>query len=762
MSIKRIRSVSSAGIFGAYSAAGEDTDFCKHTLVYGFNGSGKTTISRLFSTLGEGRCCDFLPEGTRFEIELEDGTIITEESNLERLKDKIAVFNSDFVEANFQWKEGSAKPVFYIGREQAQQGRELEQLEDLLDAAKIRRTTAAETLSRTTASTARFKRETARNIGEQLALRTYNAARLDTDFDSGEWNDTHMVAEERRDALRAVIFQTEALPEIENLSLELFACDDVAKVVPHARQCLTATVGTLMLEDVSKHQSMLGWLKDGYSYHEDNSLENCLLCGGHLTEQRRAAIAEVIDGKFDQIAEATRELGDHLDRTMERLKAAPDRLPSRNDVSQDQRARFIHAVGTYAEVSNQVCDLLLQIRALLTQKAAAPNTAIDPSGVPTHEELEAVVLATAESVAALNEAISKHNEASQDFGASQASAQRALKGHLLAVCNDSYQEAVQQLTAHTTALEDADAEVMRLTTQVEALKAAMRDHAAAAVAVDSLIKSYLRHNDISIAADDEGFQLQRRDGRVARNLSEGEKTAVTFCYFLSSLEAQGRRLQEMIVVVDDPISSLDTKALNYVFSLIKGHVAKCHQTVILTHNINFLNSCRSWLRPKSRRGEAALLFLDMKADSDGARSTTISQLPALIRDYDSEYHYLFSLVWSFSKSGAAADERLFLMPNAMRKVAEIFLAFKRPGADGLGSKIDAIASGTHDIDPARLRALDRLVQLESHADSLEDLVSFSAMTVEESHECAVALMAVIQTLDPDHFALQSRQCGRST
>ena len=36
------------------------------------------------------------------------------------------VFNVDFVEENFKWKEGTANPVFHLGREQVELAKTLE------------------------------------------------------------------------------------------------------------------------------------------------------------------------------------------------------------------------------------------------------------------------------------------------------------------------------------------------------------------------------------------------------------------------------------------------------------------------------------------------------------------------------------------------------------------------------------------------------------------------------------------------------------
>src|SRR5690554_1600581 len=113
---KKLKSVSNMGVFRNCRTPDDDCDFKQLNLLYGFNGSGKTTLARIFGSLEKGELCSLLPAGGSFEIELEDGTVISNDNNLDVLKAKIAVFNTDFVEENFQWKAGSAKPVFYIGK----------------------------------------------------------------------------------------------------------------------------------------------------------------------------------------------------------------------------------------------------------------------------------------------------------------------------------------------------------------------------------------------------------------------------------------------------------------------------------------------------------------------------------------------------------------------------------------------------------------------------------------------------------------------
>ncbi len=94
------------------------------------------------------------------------------------------------------------------------------------------------------------------------------------------------------------------------------------------------------------------------------------------------------------------------------------------------------------------------------------------------------------------------------------------------------------------------------------------------------------------------YQIQREDGTIAETtLSEGEITFITFLYFLQL--AKGSKsseniLEERVIVVDDPISSLDSNVLYVVSSLIKEIIkaikkdtGSIKQIILLTHNVYF-------------------------------------------------------------------------------------------------------------------------------------------------------------------------------
>jgi hypothetical protein len=141
-----------------------------------------------------------------------------------------------------------------------------------------------------------------------------------------------------------------------------------------------------------------------------------------------------------------------------------------------------------------------------------------------------------------------------------------------------------------------------------------------------------------------------------------------------------------------------------------------------------------------------------------SRSSNIVELPVLLREYDSEYHYLFSHVLKFAEAGDAYDYA-YMMPNVLRRVLAVFLAFRCPGSAGLSPKIEQVCAAHPALDRDRIVALERLTQVESHSDNLDDLIAFSSMTLEESKDATSALLTLMQQVDAAHLAGLRRVCS---
>ena len=100
--IKRINKIKNLGVFSNYTRNSELKDFDEKNIIYGWNYSGKTTISRLISYLDKETVIDDDYKNLEFEIEMTDSTKIT---NINRSESSVyvKVFNSDFIKNNLHF-----------------------------------------------------------------------------------------------------------------------------------------------------------------------------------------------------------------------------------------------------------------------------------------------------------------------------------------------------------------------------------------------------------------------------------------------------------------------------------------------------------------------------------------------------------------------------------------------------------------------------------------------------------------------------------
>lgn len=99
------------------------------------------------------------------------------------------------------------------------------------------------------------------------------------------------------------------------------------------------------------------------------------------------------------------------------------------------------------------------------------------------------------------------------------------------------------------------------------------------------------------AADNNKYQIIRSNGDLVNNtLSEGESTFITFLYFMQLIKggvSEDHAQTDRVIVIDDPVSSLDSTVLYIISTSIRQLIksiekeSNIKQLIILTHNIFF-------------------------------------------------------------------------------------------------------------------------------------------------------------------------------
>jgi len=151
--------------------------------------------------------------------------------------------------------------------------------------------------------------------------------------------------------------------------------------------------------------------------------------------------------------------------------------------------------------------------------------------------------------------------------------------------------------------------------------------------------------------------------RLKNTLSEGEKTALAFSYFLSKVTSETKNPSQTIVVIDDPISSLDDNRIFNTASIIHDTFSDYKQIFILSHNFFFLK----YIFPLFRKEKNCYLISNGKIDT----------LPKSLQNFQTPYYYMIESIDSFIEDNDKNyDEARKYMPNYIRRVLETFFSFK--------------------------------------------------------------------------------------
>ncbi len=745
-------------------------DFQQHNLIYGYNGSGKTTLSRIFEYLGTGTCPNSLGKEFDFDIRLSDGTKLKRENNPTKLTGRVLVYNEDYIERNFKWEGATASPILGLGEAQIE-------VKDKLDAARTQAKQLEADLPKAikTKKTAesdfkKFARDAAKTI-ETTAHYTrpgYQADQLRKDIPTDGFDPTATLAD---DALEAAT-QTAALsspPEaISRLPQWPDALSDLAK--DEISPLLQERAVQKRLPELDDHPEKETWVKEGYTYHAKNELGTCLHCGQKLTPGRYEQLAQHFSEAVNKLSSKATGFKEQVQQNQQLLTGFDQALPRPNGIVDELRSAYTPLRATLLELASDGIAHSKTLEGWLARKLASPATALE---IETEATLTALATWKADlekGFAELKELVNKHNKIVAEFADHKKAVQTKIRDHFLAEIQDRYQELQQAQVDANTALTALQKQSSETEAEIAHLLATIQTHAAAAPQINDAIKQFLRHRSITMEAVDEGYRLIRANGTPVVKLSEGEKTAVTFCHFITSLPAN-RDKKDLIVVVDDPISSLDTRSLNYMGGLIKQQLhKKVKQLFILTHNASFMMEMRKLLVPNWEIKEATkankagpvvkpipLYQLTLLSNNDGSqRRSILENMSPLLRDYESEYHYLFAIVHHYSEQQKPTAEPFMLLPNAVRRVFETFLVFKAPGAASPGDAVNQINKDKTKV-PA-LTGLRRFIDVESHGDNIASLTEPAVLSIEETHPAAMELMEFIKGADKLHYKMMIDLC----
>lgn len=182
---------------------------------------------------------------------------------------------------------------------------------------------------------------------------------------------------------------------------------------------------------------------------------------------------------------------------------------------------------------------------------------------------------------------------------------------------------------------------------------------------------------LSLIDGDSKYRIVRSDGQYASFLSEGEKTLISFLYFYQRIKDEitdSGTPKKIWVVLDDPVSSLDSQSLTVISLLCRNLARKSEEPgnnldkfLLLTHNAYFYEeSIYEGSRRKDPNPERRLYSI-IRKNVDGTSKIETTPENQIVSTYE--------LLWQDIREAKTKNIVSASVQNAMRRILEVYFKF---------------------------------------------------------------------------------------
>jgi wobble nucleotide-excising tRNase len=771
-------------------------NFKRLNILYGRNYSGKTTLSRIFRAL-ETKRIPLNYAAPSFTVYGDKGDIT--QAGIDSHAYDVRVYNRDFVSDNlsflFNPVGGEIKTFAIVGDKnkeieeaiaaiEAELGTvedkaglrfELEGKKKQRDRARGNLNTASDSLEGKLRTHANEKIKKNREYGKSV----YNIDSIKADIAATKKAGFKPLSPHEQ-ATKLSLLKQEALPDItSSIRVDL----KVEQIKKTAEVLLSKNIApTQPIQELLNDSVLQMWVKQGIPLHKEKR-EICGFCRQSLPKD----IWHVLDSHFSkESSELESSIDGCLTSVAEAIEAIPGFVMLTNDrFYPEEKAAFeLSKMALDGEFSVYERDLKALQAALEARKNSLFKTITTPSA---NHSIEAIQ----KHVDAINDLINQSNGRTKTLEKDKTFARDALRLTDVASFIDliSYDTELTRIAGLKTDAEtanitfnEAEKEITDRETKVTYLRGQQKDERKGAEKVNSLLTHFFGHDGIKLEAKDNldktavKFEVTR-DGKSAYNLSEGECSLIAFCYFIARLEEPDSKDKELIIYIDDPISSLDGNHIFFMFSLIEGLIAKpvknadgsngyrYKQLFISTHNLDFLKYLKrlSIPRKKIQAGDGKPKSVEdsehFMVERNGA-SSNITLMPAYLKNYITEFNYLFHQIYKCRNQDMAKEthEPFYGFGNNLRKFLEAFLFFKYPYHDDKGDSLERIKKFFGEEDAAAIALVNRLNNEFSHLESNPDR-GFKPVEIPEISKVANFVLDKIYTTDSDQYNALLKSIG---
>lgn len=751
--IKKIGTIKHFAVFENYDWDLSSTDkngrplkFEKINILYGRNYSGKTTLSRIFRSLETGQ----LPENyddPQYELIDENGNKI-DQNNLDDFSSPVRVFNEDFIKSNLKFlidPTGEIAPFAILGNTNGTLVDEIKELTKEIGSSEEPKTglhKAVDDANNALDSANQALSEAESDLKSKLSKKATDKS-IGIKYKSDRFGDVNYTIAKIRSDIETIYqneYQGPSTADIANC--EAILRDTVHEPITNIRfqhqystykdeavSLLEKEIGTSNKIQRLIHDTALNlWVKRGVEIADNASI--CPFCGNPITDE----FWSELHAHFD---EESRKLENDIGGLIEQIRKEINK-GAINDASIKLQL-YSEYIGKY-EVAKKLLDEKLSeyynaLQELIDQLEKRLANISHPVEFLSDKNCDNDI---EEALNRLNLVLNENNSYAGELKNKQTSAKTVLRlKEVEDFCNTIDYRAVSEKIEKLKSIRDAAESKLNdvkddLSNKQEALdgkKRLLNDEELGAKHVNEYLNDFFGHHFVTLEAhkdNDDAKQIKfciMRNGKPAYNLSEGECSLISFCYFMAKLDDVATSGQKPIIWIDDPISSLDSNHIYFIFSLIVSKIAKTgcfSQLFISTHNLDFLkylNRLKSYHLDKNGKqvADSKAYFLIERIGNH----SSIQALPQYLKSNATEYNYLFSQIYKVSQCVAVTDDNydiLYSFGNSARKFLEMYLYFKYPTDEELLPKLKRFFE-PEDVPPI---LINRLVNEDSHGPTPEN------------------------------------------
>lgn len=682
--ITQINKLKRFGIYQNYTWGSID-DFKKKNLVYGWNYSGKTTLSKLFQVLefkDKNRCFS----GSEIEITINDGAVTktVNQDNLTSFPFFIKVFNSEYIKRIFTWddpKSGFNPISFYLGDTAGDLKDNINKLETINERLTFLREDKYKPINENFENynkpNGHFSRK-AKDVRDNFLPGLFDPTTFDKShfkivIDIVKGNlETNILSEIERDLTKSEA-TAEKKFEAQNESLTIE--ENLATLIQTVKALLEDTAPkSISFPALEEDPVLFDWVQKGIPLHKGST--ECKFCTKQLPDNRIDNLNSFYSKKLEEIQDSIKEAVKLIETEN---KIIDVKFPIKKDIAEPFQSEYELAIKAYETQKAIYKEKLSILESDLKSKGSSifnsiASTEIELSSLQSHFE-------------AIENVIKKHNKWLDEFAERKETAIKKILKHYVAEylrAEDYIKKEADKDCANQT-IQRINAKINVNIPLINNFNEQLSSTAKGQGELNEILEILLHRDDIKIEIKNEKFRLER-SGHSAEHLSEGEKSAIAFAYFLTELKALRNddppKLPKTIIFLDDPISSLDSNHIFQVRSLLKDFfkTEDFAQLFISTHNFEFFSilydsGIFGKIRSDTKEEKRPLYFI--KRDKSGI--STIEKMPKSFSNYKSEYVGLFHILKDFNDSADKDNfAYLLLLPNALRRFVELYTLTKYP------------------------------------------------------------------------------------